>query len=108
MKYYDVTSVMQIIGCTFNNPSLLDMEDKYTITDLDFADDFHKAVFGAIYKLHELGAKEITLNSLEDFFSTRPKWQALYKSRNGEKWITTVSENANFLSFDYYYNKLKK
>lgn len=107
-KYYDVASVMQVVGCIFNNPSLLDLEDKYTITDLDFADEFHKTVFGAIYKLHDLGAKEITLNSMEDFFSSRPKWQGIYKAGNGEKWLITAAENANFLTFDYYYNRLKK
>lgn len=107
-KYYDVAAVMQVIGCVFSKPSLLELEDKYTITDLDFADEFHKTIFGAIYNLHELGAKEITLNSLEDFFSSRPKWQGIYKNGNGEKWIITAAENANFLTFDYYYNRLKK
>ena len=54
-KYVDTTSIMQVIGCVFNNPQLLDFTDKYTITDEDFPDEFHKIAFGAIYKLHELG-----------------------------------------------------
>lgn len=107
-KYYDIASVIQVVGCIFNDPSLLDLEDKYMITDIDFADEFHKTIFGAIYKLHELGSKEITLNSLEDFFSTRPKWQGVYNAGGGAKWLISASENANFLTFDYYYNRLKK
>ena len=53
-KYHDPTATMQVIGCVFNNPQLLDITDKYSIIDEDFADSFHKVVFGAIYKLHEL------------------------------------------------------
>jgi hypothetical protein len=37
-KYNDVTAVMQVIGCVYNNPTLLDYTDKYIITDEDFAD----------------------------------------------------------------------
>ena len=50
-KYYDTTAVMQVIGCAFNNPQLLDYTDKYTITDEDFANEFHRVIFGAIYKI---------------------------------------------------------
>jgi replicative DNA helicase len=60
-KYNDPTATMQVIGCVFNNPQLLDITDKYNIVDEDFSDSFHKVVFGAIYKLHELGAKTISL-----------------------------------------------
>ena len=52
---------MQVIGCVFNTPQLLDLTDKYTITDEDFADQFHRIVFETIYKIHELGAEKITL-----------------------------------------------
>jgi len=56
----------------------LDYTDKYTIIDDDFVDDFHKIVFGTIYKLHELGAERITLNSISDFLSSRPKSEAIF------------------------------
>lgn len=107
-KYYDTTAVMQVIGCVFNNPQLLDYTDKYTITDEDFANEFHKVMFGAVYKIHELGAKVITLENLADFFSTRPKSGAIYKTENGEQWILRVADNALASSFDFYYNRLKK
>ena len=63
-KYVDSTAIMQVIGCVFNTPQLLDLTDKYTITDEDFADQFHRIVFGAIYKIHELGAEKITLENI--------------------------------------------
>ena len=54
-KYIDTTAIMQVIGNVFNNPEFLDFTDKYSINDEDFPDQFHKIVFGTIYKLHELG-----------------------------------------------------
>ena len=51
-KYVDTVSTMQVIGCVFNNPQLLDFTDRYTIVEEDFADQFHRIVIGAIYKLH--------------------------------------------------------
>ena len=107
-KYYDTTAVLQVIGCVFNNPTLLDMDDKYVITDEDFSNEFHRVVFGAIYKVHELGAKVITLQNINDFLSSKPKSQGIYQAEKGEEWLLRVSDNANELTFDYYYNKLKK
>ena len=107
-KYVDTTAVMQVIGCVFNNPRLLEITDKYSIVDEDFADTFHKTVFGAIYKIHELGANKITLESLSDFFSSRPKSAAVYKQGKGEEWLLRISENCMPSAFDYYYGRLKK
>lgn len=107
-KYNDPTAVIQVIGCVYNNPSLLEIADRYVITDEDFVDDFHRTVFGAIYKLWEGGAKQITLANLADFFATRPKSEAIYKANKGEEWLTKASENAVETTFDYYYNRLKK
>ena len=107
-KYTDPTATMQVIGCVFNNPSLLDITDKYSIIDEDFADSFHKIVFGAIYKLHELGAKSISLTNVSDFLSDRPKSEAIYKQNKGEEWLTRVAENSMASTFDYYYGRLKK
>ena len=83
-KYVDTTAIMQVIGCVFNTPQLLDFTDKYTITDNDFPDEFHKTVFGAIYKIHGLGAQHVGLENIADFFASRPKSAAIYKTNNGE------------------------
>ena len=107
-KYTDPTATMQVIGCVFNNPQLLDITDKYSIIDEDFSDSFHKVVFGAIYKLHELGATQITLSNIADFLKDRPKSEAIYKQNKGEEWLTRVAENSMISTFDYYYSRLKK
>ena len=84
-KYVDTTSIIQVIGCVYNNLKLLDITDRYTITDEDFPDEFHKIVFGAMYKIHELGASEVTLKNIEDFLSTRPKSAGVFKQQKGEE-----------------------
>ena len=107
-KYIDTTAIMQVIGCVYNNPKLLEFTDKYTVVDEDFADTFHKTVFGAIYKLHELGASSISLETISDFLSERPKSKAVYETNKGEEWLLKVSDAAMPSTFDYYYQRLKK
>lgn len=107
-KYVDTTAFIQVIGNVYNNPSLLDLTDKYVITDNDFTDEFHKIIFGSIFKLHELGAKEITLNSISDFLASRPTFEAVFKKNNGIEWLKKVSNIATYTTFDYYYSRMKK
>ena len=107
-KYIDTTAIIQVIGNVFKNPNLLDFTDKYTITDEDFPNQFHKIVFGTIFKLYELGAQKITIANINDFLSTRPKSEAIYKAQKGDEWLTKVIDSTIEASFDYYYNRLKK
>lgn len=107
-KYVDISSIIQVIGCVFKTPQLLDYTDKYVITDEDFPDQFHKIVFGTIFKLHELGAEKITLNSIGDYLSSRPASEKIYIKEKGDEWLSKAVENAESASFDYYYDRLKK
>lgn len=107
-KYVDTTAIMQVIGSVFKNPQILDFTDKYTVVDEDFADEFHKIAFGAIYKIHELGADKITLENISDFLASRPKSAAVFKQQKGEEWLLKVSETCLPEAFDYYYSRLKK
>lgn len=107
-KFIDTTSIMQVIGCIYNKPNILEQTDKYTITDDDFPDKFHKITFGAIYNIYNLGATKITLKNISDFLSQHPKSEAIFKKEKGEEWILQAAENATDTAFDYYYNRLKK
>ena len=107
-KYVDTTAIMQVIGNVFNDPSLLDLTDKYSLNDEDFPNQFHKITFGAIYKLHELGVQKINLSAISDFLSSRPKSEAVFKQQKGEEWLLKIAENCTPSAFDYYYNRLKK
>ena len=46
--------------------------------------------------------------NLADFLSSRPKSAAIYKKNDGDKWLLKVADIASQLSFDFYYNRLKK
>lgn len=107
-KYVDVPAIIQVIGSVFKTPQLLDYTDKYSITDEDFPDEFHKIVFGTIYKLHILGAEKISLTNILDYLSSRPKSQAVFIKQKGEEWVTKAVENADVATFDFYYNRMKK
>ena len=108
-KYVDTTAILQVIGTVYNHPALLSAyDDKYILTEEDFPNDFHKIVFGSIYKIHELGVNEISLENILDFLSTRPKSEAIFKKHKGEEWLLEASTVSQPQAFDYYYNRLKK
>lgn len=107
-NYVDTTAIMQVIGCVYNTPQLLDYSDKYKITEYDFPNEFHKIVFGSIFKLHELGAETISVANILDYLSTRPNSESVFRKENGEEWLAKVSKLATVSTFDYYYNRMKK
>ena len=106
-KYIDTSAIIQVIGNIFNNLSLLDNES-YHFNEEDFPEDFHKILFGSMYYLHDLGAKEITLNAIEDYLNQRPNSYATYKANKGPEYLVKIAESANLATFEYYYNRMKK
>jgi len=107
-KYVDIPSIVQVIGGIYNHPSLLDENDKYHFYEEDFTEEFHKIIFGSIYNLHALGAKEISINAIEDYLDSRPKKLAVYKANKGAEYLQKVSQTTQIAAFDYYYNRMKK
>lgn len=107
-KYTDSASIVQVIGAIYNNPSLLDAEDKYHFNEEDFTEEFHQVLFGSIYNLHALGAEEITLNAIEDYLEQRPKKLAIYKANKGQEYLEKIKQSTQIAAFDYYYTRMKK
>lgn len=107
-KYYDSVAAAQVIGCTLMNPSLLDGDGQYFYNANDFVNEFHKVIFGAVYNLYTMGAKQVTIKTIEDYLSDRPQSQAIYKSGKGAEWIARATEEASLSNFDYYYSRVKK
>ncbi len=106
-KYVDVSAIVQVIGNIYNNVSLLDNEN-YHFHEEDFPTEFHKILFGSIYNLHALGAKEINVNTIEDYLEQRPTKYAVYKNNKGPEYLQQIAENCQFATFQYYYNRMKK
>lgn len=107
-KYVDITSIVQVIGGIYINPILLDLEDKYFFHEEDFTEKFHKILFGSIYNLHMLGAKEISISAVEDYLNQRPQDIAIYKANKGDEYLQKITKNVQLAAFDYYYNRMKK
>lgn len=106
-NYIDTKSIIQVIGSIFQNPSLLD-DIQYKFNEEDFPQDFHRIMFGSIYNLHALGAKVITINTIEDYLEQRDKKLAVYKAYNGAEWLQKCTESVSVATFDYYYKRMKK
>jgi len=107
-KYVDISACMQVIGDVFINPSLLDLEDKYKFNEQDFPQEFHRILFGSIYNLHQLGAKQISIEDIEKYLEQRPKKYAVYKVNKGSEYLENIKEMCQLAAFDYYYNRMKK
>jgi replicative DNA helicase len=107
VKYVDTSAIIQVIGCIYNNVNLLD-DEKYFFHEEDFIEEFHKILFGSIYNLHALGAKEININTIEDYLKDRPQKLATYKTNKGAEYLQKISENTQLSTFDYYYQRMKK
>lgn len=106
-RYVDVPALIQVIGCVYQSPALLD-NDSYSFTLDDFVEEFHQVIFGSIYNLHQLGAKQITPANIEDYLEQRPKKLAVYKANKGAEYLEKVSQNSQLAAFNYYYHRMKK
>ena len=106
-RYCDTSAIIQVIGNIYNNVGLLDYEDYHFCED-DFPEQFHKILFGSIFNLHALGAKEITLNAIEDYLTQRPTSYATYKTNKGHEYLEQISKQVDAATFDYYYKRMKK
>lgn len=107
-NYVDINAIMQVIGCVFNDNSLLNLEDRYTIVETDFCTDFHKILFGSIYHLHNMGVNKVSIQDIENFLSARQEKFAIYKENKGAEYLVRVSQFAENNNFEYYYKRMKK
>ena len=106
-KYVDIPAIVQVIGGVYLNNSFLDNED-YFFNEEDFTEDFHRILFEAIINLHELGVKQIDINSIEDYLEQRPKKKATYLANKGAEYLENLANKTQVAAFDYYYGRMKK
>lgn len=106
-RYIDTPATIQVIGNIYNNPNILDNE-KYKFNEEDFPQDFHKIIFGTIFNLHQLGAKEISINTIEDYLYNRPTSYGIYQTNKGREYLEQISQNSSLATFEYYYFRIKK
>lgn len=107
-KYYDSAAAIQVIGSILNRPELLDDDGQYTFHEHDFANEFHRVIFGTAYELYNSGSTKLNRKLFEDYLRDKPKSLAIYKANNGAEWVHKAYVNAEVMNFDYYYQRLKK
>ena len=106
-RYVDISAIIQVIGNVYKNPNLLDSE-KYRFNQEDFTEEFHRILFGSIYNLHMMGAKDVNINVIEDYLRERPQTLAVYQTNKGREYLEQVSQAVQLSTFEYYYNRMKK
>ena len=107
-KYVDTTSIVQVLGCIYNDPGILDAQDVYVISEEDFPDEFHKVLMGSFIKLHENGVAHFTLENINDYLENHPKAHATFEVNRGNEYLQKISEVANRSTFEYYYKRMRK
>lgn len=105
--FVDTTAIMQVIGCIYNDITILNDTDQYSIKEEDFVEDFHKIVFGSMYRLYMSGSK-VSIESILDYLAVRPKYDAIFKQNKGIEYLQKVSGYAQRETFNYYYSRMKK
>ena len=106
-KYVDTAAIVQVISAVYQNPNLLDNE-QYHFLEEDFTEDFHRIIFGSILNLHNLGAKAITINTIEDYLRERTSAFSIYTVNKGAEYLNKLLEIGQLSAFDYYYHRMKK
>ena len=106
-RYVDISSIVQVIGCVYQNPDLIDREE-YSFSSNDFTEPLHKVIFGSIYDLHNLGAERITIPVIEDYLEQYPKKLAVYKAYHGEDYLSKAIQISQPEAFNFYYHRMKK
>ena len=107
VKYVDIPATIQVIGGVYLNNAFLDNEN-YFFNEEDFTEDFHRILFEAIINLHELGVKQIDVNSIEDYLEQRPKKKGIYLANKGAEYLENLASKTQVAAFDYYYGRMKK
>ena len=108
MRYIDKTAIVQVISTIYQFPTLLDQTERYTFTEEDFIEPFHRMIFGAIYNLHNLGIEQITSTVIEDYLEEKPELLSLYKVNKGAEYLEKAAAIGQVSSFNYYYGRMKK
>lgn len=107
-KYLDIPSTIQVIGCIYLKPSILDNTEKYVFNESDFPVEFHRILFGSIYNLYTLGVEKIDINTIEDYLRGKPNKYAVYQNNRGSEYLEKIKDTCQISAFDYYYNRMKK
>lgn len=101
-------SIMQVLGCILNNPTLISETEKYQLTKDDFPEKFHKIIFATIYNLYHSGTESIDEIAIDGFLRDYDVQYKIFNDNEGLDYLNAITEMANESNFNYYYQRLKK
>ena len=105
---YNKNAAARLLGILFKNPEKLSNTDKYMLSTDDFADYFHKIVFGQIDLLYQSGMVKFSVEAFIKELARFPDRLSHFKKSNGEDFLIKAIELDEEKNFDFYYNKVKK
>lgn len=105
---YNKNAGARLLGILFKNPERLSNTDKYMLSTDDFADYFHKIIFGQIDLLYESGMVKFSVEGFVKELGRFPDRLDNFKKSNGEDFLIKAIELDEDKNFDFYYNKVKK
>lgn len=104
---YDKSAVLIVLGSLMKKPSLL-LDSKYKITENDFAERFHRIIFGAIFNLYHDNIGNISPNEIDRYLSSYSIQKQVFDDNDGLDYCEKLQQISPIENFDYYYNILKK
>lgn len=104
----DKQTIQQVLGSLMLKPTYLDAVDRYSLSELDFPDNFEKGVFHSIQYLRKTGATKIQPIDIENQMMSVPGMKTIFERQNGIEYLQDIIEIANVDAFPSYYLRLKK
>ena len=105
---YNKNAAARLLGVLFKNPERLSNTDKYNLSTNDFADMFHKIIFGQIDLLYQSGMVKLSVEGFIKELSRFPARLDSFKKNDGEDFLVKAIELDEDKNFDFYYMKVKK
>lgn len=102
-------AIYSVIGNLCKNPQVL-RDPEIFLTEKDFAQEFHKIIFSAIYNLAFENAETTRINEIDidNYLSAYPKLYKIWEKHDGLTYIRDSIEHANADTFKQNYERLKK
>ena len=104
-EYTNVRATNEVLGAILQSPSLI---TQHQITQLDFADTFHKIVFAAVNNLYSQGATNIDGITIDEYLSHYESQHRTFQNGGGIKYVDGMKDVAVLDNVKYYVDQLKK
>jgi replicative DNA helicase len=102
-------AIYSVIGNLCKNPQAL-RDPEIFLTEKDFAQDFHKIIFSAIYNLAFSSAETTKIDEIDidNYLASYPQLYKIWEKHNGLAYVRDSIEHANQETFKSNYERLKK